>query len=112
MMQKVIEKAIALDQCRLIGIRDGYGLCAAACIMEWEGRAIFYKSAADERGRSMNGIFRLIDRYVPKHARAGTLCDFAGSNTPSTARFNAGFGAERRVYLRLKYDRLPWTIER
>jgi len=111
-MEKVIEKAIAIGQGRIIGLRDRGELCAAACFMEWEGRAIFYKSAADRIGQGHMGMFRLTDHYIREFAGTGLLLDFAGSNTDSVARFNAGFGAERRVYLRLKYDRLPWRIER
>jgi len=52
-------------------------------------------------------MFHLVDRYISDHAGSGVLLDFAGSNTASVARFNAGFGARSTVYLHLVRNRLP-----
>ena len=75
--------------------------------MEWEGRSIFFKSANDEAGQERQAMFHLTDHYIAGHAGSGLLLDFAGSNTASVARFNAGFGARSTVYLRLVRNRLP-----
>jgi hypothetical protein len=75
--------------------------------MEWEGRSILLKSANDERGQEQQAMFHLIDHCITSRAGSGILLDFAGSNTPSVARFNAGFGARSSVYLHLVRNRLP-----
>jgi hypothetical protein len=106
-MQQVMEAAISKGQCRILGIREDGVVRAAACFMEWEGRSIFYKSAADDAGKELFGMFRIVDHYIQLNAGSGLLLDMAGSNTPSVARFNAGFGAGSRVYLRLQFNRLP-----
>ena len=107
MMELVIEKAIRLGQCKVYGIRRGGTLIAAASFMEWEGRRILYKSAANAQAQELKAMFRIIDHYIGLHAGSGELLDLAGSNTASVARFNAGFGAQRKVYLRLKRNTLP-----
>ena len=107
MMEQVIEKAIDLGQCRIYGIRHGGTLIAAACFMEWERRRILYKSAANAQAQELKAMFVIIDHYIGLHAGSGELLDFAGSNTASVARFNTGFGAQRKVYLRLKRNTLP-----
>lgn len=106
-MEELIEAAIDMDQCRILGIRKNGTLHAAACFMEWEGRSIFFKSAADDVGKELFGMFRIVDGYIAANAGSGLLLDFAGSNTPSVARFNSGFGARSRIYLRLQFNRLP-----
>lgn len=52
-------------------------------------------------------MFHLTDAWIARSAGTGMLLDFAGSNTPSVARFNAGFGAVTRPYFRLRRNRLP-----
>lgn len=94
-------------QCRILGVRDGGVLVAAACFMEWGGRGILLKSANDVAGTEQQAMFHLVDRYITDHAGTGLVLDFAGSNTPSVARFNAGFGARSTVYLHLVRNRLP-----
>lgn len=106
-LERVIGKALQLEQCTILGLRSGPELCAAACFMEWEGRSIFYKSAVDAKGQEMKAMFRILDQYIASHANSALLLDLAGSNTPSVARFNSGFGAERKVYLRLQRNDLP-----
>ena len=106
-LEQVIEIAIGLGQCSIHGIRSEGKLIAVACFMEWEGRSIFYKSAADPEFLHMKPMFRITDHYIAMHAGSGIVLDFAGSNTASVARFNSGFGAVRKVYLRLQRNSLP-----
>lgn len=94
-------------QCSILGVRDRGTTIAAVCFMEWEGRSILLKSANDEAGSDKQAMFHLVDRYITEHAGSGLILDFAGSNTASVARFNAGFGARSTVYLRLVRNRLP-----
>jgi len=107
MMEELIATAIERRQCRIFGLRVAGSAIAAACFMEWEGRAIFFKSANDASGQERQAMFHITDRYVADHAGSGIVLDFAGSNTASVARFNTGFGARSTVYLRLVRNRLP-----
>ncbi|MEO8589846.1 MAG: GNAT family N-acetyltransferase [Flavobacteriales bacterium] len=107
MMRRLIGAAIDRAQCRIVGIREEGALIAAACFMEWEGRVILFKSANDAAGQERQAMFHIVDRYIGDHADTGVVLDFAGSNTASVARFNAGFGARSTVYLRLVRNRLP-----
>ncbi len=106
-LEQVIARAIQLGQCTILGIRKGGELCAAGCFMEWEGRSIFYKSALADGALELKGMFRVTDAYIERNTGSGLLLDFAGSNTPSVARFNSGFGAQGRIYLHLKRNDLP-----
>jgi hypothetical protein len=106
-LQQLIREALDRGQCSIQGIRSAGTLHAAACYMIWEGRAIFLKSAADDTAYGMKAMFKITDAFIAEHAASGLLLDFAGSNTPSVARFNSGFGAERRIYLRLQRNDLP-----
>lgn len=107
LLERLVAGALERGQCTLLGVREAGVLIAAVCFMEWEGRSILLKSANDKAGTERQAMFHLIDRYISEHAGSGLLLDFAGSNTASTARFNAGFGARSTVYLRLVRNRLP-----
>lgn len=107
LLERMISGALQRSQCTLLGVRAGEELVAAVCFMEWEGRSILLKSANDKTGSEQRAMFHLVDRYISENAGSGRLLDFAGSNTASVARFNAGFGARSTVYLRLVRNRLP-----
>lgn len=107
LVERVISGALERGQCALLGVREEGALIAAVCFMEWEGRSILLKSANDKAGIDRRAMFHLVDRYISEHAGTGGVLDFAGSNTPSVARFYAGFGARSSVYLRLVRNRLP-----
>lgn len=107
LLERMISGALERGQCALSGVRENGTLIAALCIMEWEGRSILLKSANDKAGSDRQAMFHLVDRYISDHAGSGVLLDFAGSNTASVARFNAGFGARSTVYLHLVRNRLP-----
>ena len=106
-LQRVVEEGIQRDQCRIVSINDGSAILGAVCFATWEGRSILLKSANTPAGLEAKAIFRIIDHWIASHAGSDTLLDFAGSMTPSVERFNAGFGARPRVYLRLVRNRLP-----
>ncbi len=107
LLERLLAEGRQRGQCRILGVRGAQGLEAAVCLMEWEGRSILLKSASDRAGNDRRAMFHLVDRYISENAGTGTVLDFAGSNTPSVARFNAGFGAGSTIYLRLVRNRLP-----
>jgi len=107
LLERMMHGALERGQCSVLGVRGKRSVIAAACFMEWEGRSIFLKSANDGAGLDHQAMFHIIDRYITEHAGTGILLDFAGSNTASVARFNAGFGARSTVYLHLVRNRLP-----
>lgn len=107
LLERLLSGALERDQVTILGVREHGLLVAGACFMEWEGRSILLKSANDDAGSKVQAMFHIMDRYIADHAGTGVLLDFAGSNTPSTARFNEGFGARSSVYLRLVRNRLP-----
>ncbi len=107
LLERLLAEAIQRGQCRLLGVREERELIAAVCFVEWEGRSILLKSASTKAGNQRQAMFHLVDRYISENAGSGILLDFAGSNTASVARFNAGFGAGSTVYLRLIRNRLP-----
>lgn len=107
MMEALITAAVQRGEARILGLRDGGQLVAAACMVEADGRAIFLKSAVNARGQELHAMFLLVDHYLTQAHAGCTLFDLAGSNTPSVARFNTGFGARSSVYLRLLRNALP-----
>ena len=110
MMGHLVSAALERGEARILGTRVGGRVVAAACFVEWQGRSIFLKSAVDESGQEHQAMFLIMDHYLTNGAGRSTVLDLAGSNTPSVARFNAGFGARSTVYLRLKRNELPLPL--
>jgi len=106
----VVEVGMKRGQCSIAALADGHEVVAAACFATWEGRSILLKSANTEAGYRAKSMFRITDDWLARHAGSGDLLDFAGSNTSSVARFNAGFGAVTRPYFRLRRNRLPLLV--
>jgi hypothetical protein len=109
-LRALVQGIIMRGQGRILGLLDGGELLAAVVFVEWEGRSILLKSAVDERAREMSALFLIVDEYMASGAGGSQVLDLAGSNTPSVARFNAGFGASASVYLRLIRNRLPQPL--
>lgn len=108
--ERIIEEGVRRGQCEVIALKLKDEVIAAACFATWQGRTIMLKSANTEAGMESMAMFHLLDSWIARHAGTGLLLDFAGSGTPSVARFNAGFGASSGVYLRLVRNRLPMPI--
>lgn len=107
LLERLVGEGLRRGQCRMLGVREGTHLVAAVCLMEWEGRVILLKSACAPAGTQRQAMFHLLDRAITERAATGLILDFAGSNTASVARFNAGFGAASSIYLRLVRNSLP-----
>lgn len=107
LLRRLLQGAKERGELAMRGIRDNKELIAAACFIVWEGRAILLKSANTAVGQERKAMFRIIDHFIAGHAGSHLLLDFAGSNSPSTIRFNEGFGARSKVYLHLVRNRLP-----
>ena len=94
-----------------MGVRNSGGeLLAAGWFVEHAGRSYFLKGLASEEGREKRAMFLLLDQHIASCAGRLDLLDLAGSDQPALARFYAGFGAVRHVYLRALVDRLPLPV--
>jgi hypothetical protein len=106
-LRAVMAEGVLRGQCNIVCVTRKGAVLGAICFATWEGRTILLKSANTGEGIEARAMFRIIDYWIERHAGSGLLLDFAGSMTPSVARFNAGFGAQPRVYLRLVRNLLP-----
>ena len=79
-------------------------------MIRWMDKLIFFKSCNDNAGREVRAQFHLMDQVIREQAGRPMSIDFAGSDNPNTQRFYKGFGAEARVYLRVKYNALPFPF--
>jgi hypothetical protein len=73
-------------------------------------RKVFLFSGLSKAGRNMQGMFYLIDHLIQEHADTSTILDFEGSDDANLGKFYQRFGAEEKLYLQLKVNRLPIAI--
>lgn len=91
-------------------IRSDQGPLAVGWFVRHGPRILFLKGLGTDAGRELRAMHALIDHVVEEFAGTGLILDLAGGNDPQLARFYAGFGAQREVYLRALMNRLPPVV--
>lgn len=74
---------------------------------------IFYLLGTSIKGSetlSDKALYKLFDDLIQKNAGTNTVLDFEGSDIPGVARFFAGFGAEKKTYYNVKWNKLPFPF--
>lgn len=75
---------------------------AMAYYIEDQERIYFLVCASTEKGKTLKMMYLLIDHLIKTYADTSKIFDFTGSNMPSIARRNLGFGATVEAYYFLK----------
>jgi hypothetical protein len=75
---------------------------AMAYYIEDQERIYFLVCASTEKGKELKTMYLLIDHLIKTYANTSKIFDFTGSNMPSIARRNLGFGATSETYYFLK----------
>lgn len=82
-------------------------ILAAAIFIHYHSRIIFLLGTASPAGRDCGAMYAIFDRLIFQYAGTDTVLDFEGSEIPGIARFFKNFGAEKKIYYKLKINRLP-----
>ncbi len=86
-------------------------LCAAVLFVRYKRRVTYLNAATNEKGKSLNAMYFLIDKFIHEHAGKDYFLDFEGSMIPGVARLYEGFGAAPEIYYRLSWNNLPAYIK-
>ena len=86
-------------------------ICAGAFFMQMNDRIILLFSATDSYGRESKAMTYLLDEFFIYTSNRPLIFDFEGSNIPNLARFYKGFGAEKKEYLQVRINQLPWLLK-
>ncbi|RLD25406.1 MAG: hypothetical protein DRI54_04930 [Bacteroidetes bacterium] len=76
-----------------------------------QDRKVFLFSALSSEGRKKRVMFFLLNRVIEENAKSNVILDFEGSDDKNLGDFYHRFGAEERLYLHLKINRLPKLIK-
>lgn len=85
-------------------------LLAAGWFVEAAGRYALLVSASTPAGKKQLAMYMLVDHAIRQKAESGLILDFEGSNIPSIAYFNSGFGAKESFYSAAIRNNLPWPL--
>ena len=89
---------------RAYGVKLGSDLCAGAIFASGLKRVHYLLSVSTEVGKSLSGMFYVIDRVIQLHSGKNLSLDFEGSNISSLARFFRGFGAQPQMYQGIRFN--------
>jgi len=110
-LYRVITASMQNSSGEILGVYNPMGkLVAAGWFITTLGRCLFQVCASARGGKEEQAMFLLVDHMIRKKAGSGLVFDFAGSNTPGIAYFNAGFGANECFYPALHRNKLPWPL--
>ncbi len=91
---------------------SGNQIIAGAFLVETAHRVVFLFSGLSEEGKKRNAMRYLINEQLIWASQKNRLFDFEGSKDENLAKFYSSFGAENRPYCHLKYNNLPWPLNR
>lgn len=97
---------------KTVNAYDGETAVGAFLLIHFKNR-IYYLLGTSIKGSdtlSDKALYKLFDDLIQNNAGANTVLDFEGSDIPGVARFFAGFGAEKKDYYSVKWNKLPFPF--
>ena len=55
-------------------------------------------------------MHKIVDTFIMENSGKDNILDFEGSMIPGIARFYESFGSEKKIYKRVRKNRLPKII--
>jgi hypothetical protein len=109
---RIINASLQQQVGEIAGVYSRGGeLLAAAWFVTANGRCLFLVCASTDQGKEKQAMYLLVDHMIRKNAGTGLTFDFAGSDIPGIAYFNAGFGAKETYYGVYRRNNLPWPLK-
>jgi hypothetical protein len=110
-LQQITDASLRNGTGEILGVYNPDGeLVAAGWFVTCAGRCIFEVCASNNQGKEMQSMYFLVDHVIRVKAGSELIFDFAGSDIPGVAYFNAGFGTSESTYLAVKRNHLPWPL--
>ncbi len=109
---KACEHALASGLGFTCAVKNTRGEIVAAAFFAKDNKRIYYLlGAPSPEGKKLNATHFLIDEVLKQYAGSGLTFDFEGSDIPSVAGFYQKFGPQKKTYLHIIVNRLPFWIK-
>jgi hypothetical protein len=110
-LQNITQASLENGTGEILGVYNRQNqLVAAGWFVVGAGRCIFEVCASTAGGAQHRAMYLLVDHAMQEKSGSKLIFDFAGSNIPGVAYFNAGFGASESTYVAVKRNMLPWPL--
>jgi len=77
-------------------------ILSAAMFVYFKDRIIYFNGASSQAGKEKRTMFTIMNQVIKKHQNSNLILDFKGGQMEGTRRFFKGFGAEEKIYFRVK----------
>lgn len=102
------------DSILILNAFDSNVVIASALFIHFNG-ILYYIigcSIKSDSSVSSNGLFKIFDFVINRFSESKTILDFEGSDIPGIARFFKGFGSSEEKYYFVKWNRLPFPLNK
>ncbi|MFT3737307.1 MAG: hypothetical protein QM786_00955 [Breznakibacter sp.] len=110
MFRKIADYGIRNTGSRLYYAINGRGAIIGSAFFLRSGKQFIIFTVRSVEGIENRCTFVLVDNFLREECGSGNYLDFAGSDIPGIAEFNAGWGAINYVYLRYSNQWLPFNM--
>lgn len=111
MLQQLFDTLFANHLVKPLAVKDEKGeiLCSAAFAI-CNTRIYYLMGSSSKTGKEERSVYMMFDYMIRHYSGHAFELDFEGSEIPGVARLFKGFGAEKRNYIHLRINRLPWLL--
>jgi hypothetical protein len=110
-LQQLFDTLFANHLVKPLAVSDDKGdILSSAAFAICNTRIYYLMGSSSKQGKEERSIYLLFDHMIRHYSGHPFELDFEGSEIPGVARLFKGFGAEKRDYVHLRINRLPWLI--
>ena len=110
-LQQLFDTLFVNHLVKPLAVRDDKGeILSTAAFAICNTRIYYLMGSSSKVGKEERSIYLLFDHMIRHYSDHSFELDFEGSEIPGVARLFKGFGAEKRQYVHLRINRLPWLI--
>ncbi len=111
-LQRLIEQDVHKGEGIVLQVKSEGVIVAMAFFQIAFGRASYLLGTSNEEGRGQGAMQFLLDAFISNYHKNLSILDFEGSMIPGIQRFVKSFGAKPKTYFRVKFNRLPFPLNK
>lgn len=113
-IHQLVQNTAVKPYLKIMNAYDDGDVVGAFLLLHYNYRIYYLLGTSKKHMTSLSdkALYRLFDDLIQTCAGTKTILDFEGSDLPGVARFFRGFGAQETHYYAVKWNKLPFPLNR